>query len=382
MRVGKSLIAVLAGTACAMTMTAAPVFAGDGDRGQPAPIKVIATGLNDPFQISNGYLGTLLVTESFAGQVTGVDPRSGQTKPLITNVPAASGASLINGQIAIVTGANGGGPEGGGGAAAAPAATGKPVFASLLVGWPFHKPRQLADLEKYELAANPDGQLQFDPVTHEPLDALSNPFSVIADRSPRGFALVADGGANDVLAVSARGKVSTYFVPPQINTGACEGAPNNDPQHPGCDQVPTGLAYGPRNTLYVTTENSLVPGEGRVYVLDARTAAIKDVLTGFTSPTGVAVDNRGTVYVAELLEGAPPEDAPLPDGFDPSTVGQIVKVERDGDRSYAQVAMPNGLLYSGGKLYATAWSVANQFFNTPNLGQVVQINDSAFVPAP
>src|ERR1700712_1234620 len=104
MRVGKSLIAVLAGTACAMTMTAAPVFAGDGDRGQPAPIKVIATGLNDPFQISNGYLGTLLVTESFAGQITGVDPRSGRTKPLITNVPGASGASLINGQIAIVTG--------------------------------------------------------------------------------------------------------------------------------------------------------------------------------------------------------------------------------------------------------------------------------------
>jgi hypothetical protein len=368
-----------------MTMTAAPASAGDEDRGQgrPDPIKVIATGLNDPFQVSNGYLGTLLVTESFAGQITGVDPRSGKTKPLITNVPAASGASLIDGKIAIVTGAGEGPPEGEGGAAAAPLATdaGQPIFASLLVGRPFHKPRQLADLEAYELAENPDGQTQFAPDGVTPLDALSNPFSVIADRNPRGFALVADGGGNDVLAVNARGKVSTFFVPPVINTGACEGLPNNDPEHVGCDQVPTGLAYGPRNTLFVTTENSLVPGEGRVYLLDGRTAEINSVLTGFTAPTGVAADNRGNVYVAELLEGAPGEGPP-PEGFDPSSIGQVVKVDRHGNRSYAQVTMPNGLLYSGGKLYATAWSVANQFLQTPNLGQVVQINDSAFVAAP
>jgi hypothetical protein len=382
--------AILAVTACAMAMTAVPAGASDADtgHGNPDPIKVIATGLNDPFQVSTGYLGTLLVTESFAGQITAVDVRSGRTKPLITNVPAASGASLIDGKIAIVTGAGEGPPEDAAESALTPASAkhqppaGEPIFASLLVGWPFHAPRQLANLEQYELEHNPDGQVQFDPVTGAPLDALSNPFSVIADRNPRGFALVADGGANDVLAVNAKGKVTTFFVPPQINTGGCAGQPNNDAEHTGCDQVPTGLAYGPSNRLYVTTENSLVPGEGRVYVVDAaRTKDIKKVLTGFTSPTGVAVDNRGNVYVAELLEGAPPEGQEPPPGFNPSEVGQIVKVAPNGTRSYAQVTMPNGLLYSGGKLYATAWSVANQFFGSPNAGQVVQVNDSAFVPA-
>ena len=78
-------------------------------------------------------------------------------------------------------------------------------------------------------------------------------------------------------------------MPPVINTGACEGAPNNDPEHTGCDPVPTGLALGPCNTLYVSTLTSEVPGEGRVYVLNASTGKVLDVIGGFNGPTGVAV---------------------------------------------------------------------------------------------
>ena len=97
-------------------------------------------------------------------------------------------------------------------------------------------------------------------------------------------------------------------------------------------------------------------------------------------PTGVAVDNRGNVYVSEVLEGAPEGDGPPPPDFNPSDVGQIVKVSRHGERSYAQVTMPSGLLFENGKLYASAWSIAS-FLGIPDAGQVVQVNDSAFVPA-
>ncbi len=101
-------------------------------------------------------------------------------------------------------------------------------------------PTQLADLLDHELEFNPDGQTQFGP-DGEPLDALSNPFSVMKDKTRKGFVLVADGGANDVLRVDREGDVETFFVPPTVNTGACEGLENNDENTVGCDPVPTGL---------------------------------------------------------------------------------------------------------------------------------------------
>ena len=220
----------------------------------------------------------------------------------------------------------------------------------------------MADLEAYELAHNPDGQDQNFP------DALTNPFDVLARRGSRGGVLVADGGGNDVLAVSRTGEVSTFFVPPTVNTGGCAGVPNNDPAHTGCDSVPTGLAYGPGHTLYMSALTGEVPGEGRVYVLDARTGEVLDVLTGFNGPTGVTVAPNGTVYVSEVF-GAP-------EGWQ-GPPGRIVRIDRDGTRSYAMVPLPVGVEYHAGTLYATAWSVA-AFDGIADAGQVVAVADSAF----
>ena len=163
--------------------------------------------------------------------------------------------------------------------------------ATLFVKAPGERRQRLADLERYELRHNPDGQTQFDP-NGEPLDALSNPFAVLGRRGP-GFVFVADAGANAVLSVSRSGKVRTFFVPPLVTTGACKGAPNNHPNDPkGCDPVPTGLAYGPGGKLYVSTLSAEAPRQGRVYVLNARTGKVLDVIRGFTAPTGVAVGPR------------------------------------------------------------------------------------------
>ncbi|MET0863481.1 MAG: ScyD/ScyE family protein [Nakamurella sp.] len=366
MRLGRGVIAVIAATACAMTMTAAPAIAGDGDRGhgRPEPIKVIATGLAGPLQLADGGGNSLLVTQAFAGNITQVNLRNGAKTDIITGAFGASGASRIGNKIAFVTGTPG--PEEAADSATArlvpsPPMAVPPDEASLYVAKSGQAPAKLGDLMAYELANNPDGQTQFSP-EGVPYDALSNPFSVIPDRSRGGFALVADGGGNDVLRVNSRGQVSTFFVPPLVTSGECAARPNNGDDPFGCDPVATGLAYGPLNTVFLATLSGEAAGEGRVYILDGRgsKAKVLKVVKGFNSPTGVAVDNRGNMYVSELLNG------------------QIVKVSWNGKRSYAAVTEPSAVFFKGGKLYSTAQTFTD--------GQIVQVNDSAFgkdpVPPP
>ena len=82
--------------------------------------------------------------------------------------------------------------------------------------------------------------------------------------------LVADAGANAVLRVNrATGRTTTWFLPPLITTGACEGAENN-PGTVGCDPVPTEITEGPDGRIYVGTLSAEAPGAARVYVLDQR----------------------------------------------------------------------------------------------------------------
>ena len=77
--------------------------------------------------------------------------------------------------------------------------------------------------------------------------------------------LVADAGANTVLAIDRHnGKISTFFVPPVVTDGACAGVENNPasdkyPATVGCDPVPTGVTEGPDGLIYVSTLGGLTP---------------------------------------------------------------------------------------------------------------------------
>lgn len=341
-------------------VVAAPAHAAAPPGG---PVTVVAQGLDDPFGLA-AEGGKFYVAESSAGEISGFVP-GGRPTVRLADFAAPAGVDRRAGTLYVVTGE-----------AQGPGTTGGSTLWSSRRGEPR---RVLADLMAYELANNPDGQTQFGP-DGAPLDALSNPFAVLAGKGSDQRVFVADAGANDVLAVSPSGKVSTFFVPPVVTTGACEGAPNNDPQHTGCDPVPTGLAWGPDGHLYVSTLSGEAPDEGRVYELDPRDGKVLDVTSGFTAPTGVAVGDDGTLYVSELLEGAPAGEGPPPTGFDPTTVGRIVAVAPDGDRSAAQVTMPLGLRFAEGHLYSTAFSVAGSILGQPGLGQVVRVDAGAFEP--
>ncbi|MFB9376115.1 ScyD/ScyE family protein [Kineococcus gynurae] len=351
-RFGAAVISLVA----AVSVGAAPAQAKD----DPPAVQVVADGLDGAFGLSFRY-GRFYVAEPISGEITAIR-RDGRQEVWASGFAGPTGVDRVYGRLLVVTG----GPQDG---------TPVPGAATL-----FHARRNaptqtIADLQAYELAANPDGQTQFGP-DGAALDALSNPVSVLAGRWRGQPTYVADGGGNDVLQVAADGTVSTFFVPPTVTTGACEGRPNNDEASTGCDSVPTGLAWGPDGNLYVSTLSGEAPGEGLVYVLDPRTAEVVRTVGGLDSPTGVAVGDDGEIYVSQILEGAPagdPEQPPPPD-FDPSTVGQITRIDPDGSLATAQVTQPLGLRVVDGELYSTAWSIAG-----PGLGQVVRVGEKAFV---
>ena len=346
----------------------------------PATVTVVATGLEGPRQLvaTSSYF---YVAESDAGQVTRVRRSDGTKRVALANIPDAQGVTKADGKLYATAGESE--PDG-----TNPGATdGSKVYRAK----PFAKRKTFADPYAFELRYNPDNQTQLDD-KGIPLDAVSNPYYLLEQKGS-GFLLLAAAGGNDVLSLSKSGRLTPFFVPSPVTTGVCATAENNTPAGPSCDPVPTGIAYGPDGNLYISGLSGLAPDEARVYVVD-KNGKLLDTLTGLSNATGVAVGPDGSVYVSDLLQGAPEEPAAAkaestPDraaraiakaaanGFDPATVGQIVKIAPDGKKTYAQVTMPSGLLFTGGKLYASTWSIAGQF-QIPDAGQIVSVDPASF----
>jgi hypothetical protein len=188
-------------------MAPATAIAHDG-HGGGEPITTIASGLDGPRQLSDYKGHRLVVAESDSGEVSSVNPRSGEVQTLLSGLGLAQGVDYKHGRLYVAVGE---GPPPEEGAAPPPAAPDVPSSV-VIEAKPNGEILRSFDLLEYELANNPDGQVQF--VNDEPVDALSNPFSVLAQKHR---VLVVDAGANDVLSIDLRsGKISTFFVPEVI----------------------------------------------------------------------------------------------------------------------------------------------------------------------
>jgi len=326
-------------------------------------VSVVTQGLDGPFglQRARAHRG-FVVAESESGEVTRVFG-GGRQHAILDGVPGVAGVAANRHRVfAVIGGPNEEGSPSGGS-----------YGPSRVLRMSYHGKhvKVIANLFRYELKHNPDGQVQY--VNGHPVDSISNPFAMTWSR----FGLfVADGGANDVLRVNPRtGKIHTFFVPPTVkNVPACKGPDANaNPGTKGCDPVPTGVQVV-GNSLYVSTLGAEAPGAGRIYKLNARTGNVQRVWKGLTAPTGVAVRTDGTIYYSEVLYGAP--QGPPPPGFDPADVGRITRIH-NGHVKHAQVTMPTGLVLKRGRLYASAWSIAS-FLGIPHAGQVVKVRESAF----
>ncbi len=268
----KKFIGLTAIAAVGLSLTIAPSAAAD-----PSDLRVIASGFAGPLHVAFGPGHSLYVADAFAGVVARVDLKSGKTRQLADGLGFSPGVD-VQGHGQVLATSTLGSP----GTLPVPDARLVRVRRDGRVS-------VKADLLAYEYANNPDGQAQ-------DVDAISNPYSVLAVWNR---AYVVDSAANAIIQVGANGSMRTLVVFPNITTGACTGVVNNDPEHPGCDPVPTDVELGPDGYLYVSGLGAEV--EGHIYKVDPRSGEIVRTWGGLPPLTGIAVTRNGTIYAASLF---------------------------------------------------------------------------------
>ncbi len=135
-----------------------------------------------------------------------------------------------------------------------------------------------------------------------------------ASPSPADTIYVADAGANSVVSVDIRsGETETVAVlPPQPYRITAEVA--STLQLPDCvvgrtyafEPVPTDVAVGPDGWLYVSVlpggpEDPALGARGAVYRVNPDNGRVRLFADEVMSPTGLALDDDGDVYVASLF---------------------------------------------------------------------------------
>ena len=199
--------------------------------------------------------------------------------------------------------------------------------AMLLVRTPDGASTQIADLGEtgFEDTVNPDGVN-----TYGYLGGLSpeceaqffhdNPFEFhgtvydgdldsrpLATAVAGGTVYVADGDANDVLALDADGLRLVAVLPPVVAPMTAEAGPSqeNTPEcalgHPyAFEPRPSDVEVGRDGTLYVTTRTESPDRPlGSLYAIDPATGALRVAVGGLVGPHALALGPRGEVYLAE-----------------------------------------------------------------------------------
>ncbi|GAA4360957.1 ScyD/ScyE family protein [Angustibacter luteus] len=239
----------------------------------------------------------------------------------------------------------------------------------------------VADLSGFEASHNPDQNVTYG--VDNPSQCVQDAFEPLGGATSQGGVdshaysvtswlfgswIVADAGGNDLLKVDRWGHVSLLKVLPRqplvvtADIAAGLGLPdcvvgvtyNFEP-------VPTDVEVGPWGHLYV----SLLPGgpegpqlgaRGSVYTVNPFTRSTHRVATGFLGATNVAVDHRGTVYVAELFGG------------------QISTIQHGKVKPYVQLPGALAVELAGDKLFASTLGPTDEEGNPTGPGSVVRIN--------
>jgi sugar lactone lactonase YvrE len=338
---------------------------------------VVATGLNNPRGLDFAPNGALFVAEAGTG---GDGPTvAGAEGPMHFGLSGSVTKIFKGEQTRVVTGLPSLGGDGGF-AAVGPSAIsfGQQGYAFLTIGLAQNptvrttvlgadsarmdalyqmnqngKLQKVADLGAFEVLNDPDGHATPD----------SNPNGVLSDTA--GGAYVTDAGANALLHIDARGRVSVVAVFPDrlIPTPPFLPQPPFGPLFP-MQPVPTNVVRGPDGALYVSqlTGFPFPVGAANVYrVVPGSAPTI--YASGFTNIIDLAFDRDGSLYVLEIDQdglsggGSTGRLARVPAGG-----GAGVTVASDG------LVMPGGLVIGpDGAIYISNFSIF------PGAGQVVRL---------
>lgn len=311
----RSIAALAAASALTVTLSVTPAQAHSNNHSQHSPkppvsnVKTLTDGLISPLKVAFGPHGSLLVAESFAGQLSSVSKTG--VKKVIASAPGTeiAGVSYANGTTYYFENSS-----------MAPGVAGPAVLKTIKNG----KTRSGPDLLKFEAKHNPDANTVYgvrdvsksclaqSPAMQSKGELYSHPYSTAPTRN--GL-YVGDAGANVILNVSHHGNVKLVKKLPAepvmiTKEIQAEGAANGMIV-PDCmlghkyyaQPVPTDIEVV-GNWLYYTVLPG-VPGEsssaGKVYRMHLKSHRTELLAKGLSAPTGIAVDHRGRVYVAELF---------------------------------------------------------------------------------
>jgi streptogramin lyase len=169
-------------------------------------------------------------------------------------------------------------------------------------------------------AAHPQSAYSLGTIPGEtPYD--SDPYDVVAYR---GGWVVADAGANDLLYVSASGRVSMLARFPAVAEQLPAGVLGNPtPITVKAQAVPTSVAIGPDGALYVGLLRGVPSDPGTAYIYRI-IPGHKPVIwaRGLTSVTAIAFDRQGRLLATEFNTGGL---------LSPPTVpGALVRISNNG----------------------------------------------------
>jgi hypothetical protein len=277
--------------------------------------RVLADGLVSPLRAAVARDGTVYVSQNFTGQLMKVRPgRAPEVAYLDPNGYEVGGVSVRGKVVTFTVTQNG--PDG------------FPVDSWLKKLYPSGAIRTVAHVRGYENEHNPDASTTYGfrdidpgcaalwpadmgaPATYAGVPD-SHPYATYA--LPGGWTYIADAGANAVFLVSPHGRIRTVAtlpgIPYTITADAATGL-GLDPCFVGStywfEPVPTDIEPGHGGLLYVSSlpggpEGPELGARGSVFTVDPWTGDVDQVVDGLLGPTGIAVGERGTLYVAQLF---------------------------------------------------------------------------------
>ncbi len=340
----KHLVAAVAAVALTGSTFGAPAIA-DEPNAKPT-VKTLVGGLISPLSLAVSDDGTVYYSQNFAGSLLRKKPGK-QPKVIYQDEQGNEVGAVSERKGSLRFALTIYGNEEGEGAGA------------VLMGiGDSGEPKVLADLGKFESNRNPDGDVTYgfrslpDGCDLEPpLGAYqgiveSHPY---ATAQAKGRTYIADAAGNAIVKYGKSGKLSTVAVLPAVGvTVSAEAA--TALELPECvvgqkiflEPVPTDVEVGPNGNLYVST----LPGgpddenlglNAAVYRINPETGKVRKLAGGLLSATGVAVDDKGNVFVSELFRG------------------RIAKIKAGSKEpvKFLDTLLPGDIESSGDDLYAT-----------------------------